>query len=91
MRKDAYRSEFTTLEHEAVTVLRMTKDMSGKQTVDRTYVSIRRKVNQLDKNSDNLTLKDASKTGKNMSTDRSKKQQSVKKFIQLCLFQISEP
>src|SRR5947199_85493 len=80
MKKARPRTEFATLEHMPFTISQINQDASGKQVVNRTYWSIRKKINQLDENGSNLMLKDSQMTEKDARCVRRKKQKRVETF-----------
>ena len=86
MKKANPRSECTTLEHLSFTLTRINQDASGMQTVNRTYWSTRKKVNQPDKNNSNLMTKDSQMAAKNTQRDTGMEEIPVKKFVQMSLF-----
>ena len=90
MKRTNPRSEFTTLEHLSFTLIQIIQDASRKQTVNRTYWSTRKKINQSDKNTSNLMLKDSQVAEKSTRRDRRKEQKPVEKFTQLSLFSTSK-
>jgi hypothetical protein len=83
------RTEFATLEHTSFTLSQINQDASGKQTINRTYWSIRKKINQPVENTSNLILIDPLVTEKSAHQDRRKEQKPVEKFTQLSLFPTS--
>jgi len=90
MKRTNPQSEFATLEYLSFTLSQINQDASGKQTVNRTYWSIRKKINQPVENSSNLMLKDSQIAEKSTRRDRRKEQQPVEKFTQLSLFSTSK-
>jgi hypothetical protein len=90
MKKAKHQSEFTTLEHLSLTLTQINQDASGKQTINRTYWSTRKKINQPDKKTDNLMLKDSQIAAKKVYSDAKKDENPVKGFIQMSLFLISK-
>ena len=90
MKKAKHPPESTTLEHLSLTLTRINQDASGKQTVNRTYWSTRKKINQPDKNNGNLMPKDSPMAAKNTQHGTRKEENSVKKFMQMSLFPTSK-
>ncbi len=90
MKKAKSRSEFTTLEHLSFTLTQINHDVSGKQTVNRTYWSTRKKINQPDNNTGNLMLKDSQVTQKTTRCETRKEEKPLEKFTQLSLFPTSK-
>ena len=80
------QTDFAKLENVSFTITQLNQNSSGKQTVNRTYWSIRKKVKQSDENSSNLMLKDSEMTEEGTRRDRRNKQKPVERFIQLSLF-----
>jgi len=89
MKKARSQTDFATLEHMSFTISHINQDASGKQTINRTYWSIRKKINQPDENSSDLMLKDLKLTEKSARRDRRREQKPVEKFTQLSLFPTS--
>jgi hypothetical protein len=58
------RSEYATIEYLSFTLTQVNQDASGKQIVNRSYWSTRKKVNHPDKNNNNLLIKDSHAVGK---------------------------
>jgi hypothetical protein len=79
-------TDFATLEHVSFTISKLNQDASGKKTVNRTYWSIRKKINWPDENSSNLMLKDSKVTEKSIRCDKGNEREPVEKFTQLRLF-----
>lgn len=90
MKKTSDRATIATLEHISFTLTRINQDASGKQTVNRTYWSTRKKINQPDKNTGHLMRKDSQMAAKNTHRDIRKEDDPVKKFVQMSLFPISK-
>lgn len=86
MKKAEPQNESVTLKHVSFTVSQIIHDASGKQTVNRTYWSIRKKISLPDKNSHKLMSKASSAIEKSTRHDRPKKQGPFEKFTQLSLF-----
>jgi hypothetical protein len=86
MKKLVTYKDVITLEHLSLTVLQVNQDTSGKQTVNRTYWSIRKKTSQPDESDGTSISKVSPETGRNIRHDKPKKQGSNRKFTQLSLF-----
>ena len=86
MKQAKYRSESTTLEHLSFTLVQINQDASGKQTVNRTYWSNRKKTNLPVKSTTNLLLEDSQNGAKSTHHDAEKREKPNKKFIQMSLF-----
>ena len=90
MKRANPRSESATLSYLSFTFTQINQDASGKQTVNRTYWSIRKKINQPDENSNNLILEDSQVAEKSTLCDTRKEEKPVEMFTQLTLFPTSK-
>jgi hypothetical protein len=72
------------------TLIRINQDASGKQTVNRTYWSTRKKVNQPDKNIGHLMRKESEMAAKSTRRNARKEDKAGEKFTQMSLFPTSK-
>ena len=86
MKKAKPQTDFATLEHMSLTVSQLNQDASGKQTVNRTYWSSRKKASQPDESDGTSISKVSPEAGRNIRHDKPKKQGANRKFTQLSLF-----
>ena len=90
MKRANSRSEYATIEYLSFTLTQVNQDESGKQTVNRSYWSTRKKVNHPDKNNNNLLIKDSHVVGKSNRAYKRKEQKHAEMFTQLSLFPTSK-
>ena len=86
MKKLVTYKDVITLEHLSLTVLQVNQDTSGKQTVNRTYWSTRKKTSQPDESDGTSISKVSPEIGRNIRHVKPKKQEANRKFTQLSLF-----
>lgn len=86
MKKSKPQGNPAILEHLSLTLTRINQDASGKQTINRTYWSTRKKVNEPDKNISHLVSKDSQTAARKTQRGIKTKESQVKGFVQMSLF-----